>query len=381
MYTFSIILALYLLVPACGPKPIPPESPLDTAPNHYQRGMEKIDQGDLWGALQEFERAGALDPKYPGVQVGTALVAMEQGDFWKARQAVEKAIHQDGDFIDAHIAAGRIISREGISREEPPEKWLSPALRAFDQAQKKDPANPAVHFFKGQALFAGFQFPEARDAFSRVIEINRGNWVAAAMAKMRTIQMIERAAPGSKVGKKIALVPQITRAELGVLLIEELRLPELVEKRGALPESTTFRSPQGAATTAETGSADIEGSWARPWIEEILALGVSGLERFPDGSFQPDLPITRADYAMVNQGLLIMLSGDSALATRYIGETSRFPDVRGDFYAYNAIALSTERGIMEAERRSGAFRPGDPVSGSEALLMMRELQNAFRMEF
>jgi len=234
-------------VSACGPKPIPPESPLDTATNHYQRGLARIDQGDLWGAQQEFERAGALDPKFPGAEVGTALVAMEQGDFWRARQEVEKAIHQDGDFIDAHIAAGRIIAREGVRGDESPEKWLPEALRAFDRAQKKDPENPAVYFFKGQALLEGFQFSEARQAFTRVIEINRGAWVGVAMAKMETVQMIERAAPGSKVGKKIALVPQITRAELGVLLIEELRLPELVQKRGSLPGGTAFHPPQGAS--------------------------------------------------------------------------------------------------------------------------------------
>ena len=81
------------------------------------------------------------------------------------------------------------------------------------------------------------------------------------------------------------------------------------------------------------------------------------------------------------QGVLILLTGDSELATKYVGETSRFPDVRSDFYGYNAIALSTERGIMSAEKVSGLFRPEQPVSGAEALLMMRELQSVFRREF
>ena len=84
---------------------------------------------------------------------------------------------------------------------------------------------------------------------------------------------------------------------------------------------------------------------------------------------------------MVNQGVLVLLSGDPTLATRYIGESSRFPDVHGDFYAYNAIALSTERGFMAVDKRTGKFFPDRTVSGAEALLTIRELQNSFRMEF
>ena len=121
--------------------------------------------------------------------------------------------------------------------------------------------------------------------------------------------------------------------------------------------------------------------WAKPWIDEVVALGVPGLELFPDRTFQPEQPLTRANYAMVNQGVLVLLSGDPSLATRYIGEQSRFPDVRGDFYAYNAIALRTERGFMKTDKRTGLFYPDRTVSGAEALVMVRELQQSFRMEF
>jgi len=36
------------------------------------------------------------------------------------------------------------------------------------------------------------------------------------------VQKIERAKPGTKVGAKIALISKIDRADLGVLLMEEL---------------------------------------------------------------------------------------------------------------------------------------------------------------
>ena len=112
-----------------------------------------------------------------------------------------------------------------------------------------------------------------------------------------------------------------------------------------------------------------------------MDLAVPGLELFPDGSFQPDRPVDRASYAMVNQGILVFVTGSAGLTTQFLGETSRFPDVRGDNYAYNAIALNTSRGIMSDDKISGHFRPNDTVSGAEAMVIIRELQNALRMEF
>jgi len=93
-------------------------------------------------------------------------------------------------------------------------------------------------------------------------------------------------------------------------------------------------------------------------------LGIPGFKLLPDGGFHSDEPVTRAGYARVERGDLTLLTADPSLSTRYVGETS-FPDVRGDSYAYNAIAVSVERGIMSADRTTGRFRPEDTVSGVE----------------
>ena len=75
--------------------------------------------------------------------------------------------------------------------------------------------------------------------------------------------------------------------------------------------------------------------------------------------------VTRAGYARVSEGGLTLITACPSLSTGYVGETSRFPDVRGDSYAYNAIAVSVERGTMSADRTTGRFRPEDRVSGVE----------------
>ncbi|MEW6752756.1 MAG: tetratricopeptide repeat protein [Candidatus Latescibacterota bacterium] len=366
---------------ACGPKPLVPSSPLDTPAFHYSQGVACLERGDLSGAQAEIARAEALDRGYPGVAVARALLAMEQGDFHRAQQQIETALHRDDDFVDAHIAWGRVLTRRARAERRQGDGWLEEASRAFREALRRDPQSAPAHYYQGMACLQALRFAEGREALARVIALNRGDWVARAMAELERVQAVERAAPGSRTGMEIGLSERITRAELGVLLIEEMRLPELVAKRGLPERAAPFRPPASPDPPVAPEPSDLQGCWARPWVEQVLSLRVAGLETFPDGTFQPDSTLTRASYALVNQGLLVLLTGDPSLATRYVGQESAFADVRSDFYAYNAIALSAERGIMHADRRSGRFRPADPVSGAEALLMIRELQNAFRMEF
>jgi hypothetical protein len=40
-----------------------------------------------------------------------------------------------------------------------------------------------------------------------------------------------------------------------------------------------------------------------------------------------------------------------------------------------------DRGIMTADKMSGAFKPEGSMSGADALLAIRDFQNALRMEF
>ena len=365
---------------ACGPKPIPSESPLDSPENHYQRGLRLLERSDSFGAQREFERARALDDDFPGAYVGSALVAMEHKDFWRARKDVEQALHKENRFADAYLALGRIAVAEGMDRGEKSESWLKEAMAAFERARKIEPENTEVFLRQAQAHLAALDMPAARGAFSQILELNRGPHVDAAMREVERIQMIERAAPGTKLGLKISTARALTRAELAVLLLEELKLETLVRRRHAAMGSPGFEPPGSDSSTPQVAS-DLASSWAKPWVTEVLNLAIPGLELYPNGTFQPDRPVSRSSYAMVNQGILVVVTGVDELSTKYVGETSHFPDVRSDNYAYNAIALSTSRGIMLADKISGHFRPNDTVSGAEAMVIIRELQNALRMEF
>jgi len=369
-----VFFLLGLILSSCGTSNVSRQSPLDTSENHYARGLIAVEAGDLIEAHRSFEHARLLDSDFPGSFVGFALIHLKQGTFHQAQQQVEQALRRDRNYVDAHIALGRIIAVEGVEVKRSVKKWLPESLRAFHKAEQLEADNAEAFWYRAEAYLAAGDLVTARKVLTALLKLERGDWVERAMVQIERIQMIERATPGSALGVQIGLTMTVTRGELAVLLIEELKIGELVKRR-------SDRDITGVSKYEVTQPSDIENNWARLWVEEVITLGLRGLAPFPDGTFRPNEPITRAHYALVNQGVLVLLSGDKGLTTRYIGENSRFPDLRSDHYAYNAVALTVERGIMKVDRRTGAFHPEAGVSGAEALVIIRELQNAFRMEY
>ncbi len=378
VFTILVIL-LGLLAAGCGPKPIARESILDTPDNHYRMGNRHLQTGSLDEALKEFERARALDPDYPGAYVGIGMVALEKKDYKLAMDWINKGLGKDDKFVDGHIAKGVVYMKQ-----KKDDDWLKKAVKCFDDALKIKPDSEKALFFKGVAYKNAYQFGEAAIEFRKVIEL-KGDFSQQANDEWELMQKIQRAAPGTRVGMEIALIPKIDRADLAVLFIEELKLPELLDKKVKKTYDTSFRPPEDPtampqAQAAQSGEpTDIKGHWAESWINSILESGV--MEQYPDHTFHPDELITRAGYAMFIQNVLIAVTGDESLASKYFGTDSPFPDVNSNHYAFNAISLCVSRGIMKADTMDGAFHMQDPVSGADALLIIRELQNALRMTF
>lgn len=82
---------------------------------------------------------------------------------------------------------------------------------------------------------------------------------------------------------------------------------------------------------------------------------------------------------MMIEDVLIKVTGDNALATKFIGQTSPFPDLRSDLPYFNAVMVVTSRGIMEAKDfTTGEFAPLSPVPGVDALLIIRKFKEELK---
>ncbi|MBN1996507.1 S-layer homology domain-containing protein [candidate division KSB1 bacterium] len=381
LWVIPVVFITLAMIAGCGPKPIKPESQLDTKENHFNQGIREYDRGDLDAAMGEFQRALDLDPDYAEGFAGQALVWASKEDFKQAVNLAEKAVGKNDNSVDCHVIHGRILTME---RRGDIEDWVKRAVKAYDRALKINPNSAKALFYKGETYKDAYMFGDAAAAFSKVIEL-KGDFAKEADAEWQLVQKIQRAAPGTAVGKKIALIDEIDRADLGVLLIEELKLLEVLDKKRPKQYDTGFKAPEDP-TQMQTSQVlkmadvtDVENHWAKNWIEDIVE--AKGMDVFPDHTFRPDEKITRANFAMIMQNILIMATGDESLATKFIGQQSQFPDVNASHFAYNAISLAVQRGFMSADKMSGAFELNKTVSGADALLMIRDFQNALRMTF
>lgn len=104
---------------------------------------------------------------------------------------------------------------------------------------------------------------------------------------------------------------------------------------------------------------DIAGHWAESYISRATAKGmVSG---YPDGTFKPNLSVTRAEFAVMLAGAL-QLEGTEA--------TLSFTDIEQfGTWAEQAVARAVHAGIVEGYE-DGSFRPNAQITRAEMAVMI-----------
>ncbi len=386
---FLVVVSASLLMISCGPKAQQPLSQLDTPEHHTFTGIRLLNQEKFVDAGREFELALRLDPGYAKAHVGIGLVRAYQKDFTGGLDALkqaEKHVRTDEEKVFVRVGYIRVNTmsnaaclRIGVECK-PDDAWLKYSKDAFDEAVKIDPKAAAPHYYMGEAYLTALDLDQSGRMFSRVLSLN-GEYVKEADGRWKLVQKIQRAMPGTVTGKKIALVEQLNRGDVAALFMEELKVDVLYERKTPKTFDTAFKDPEKAKTTiaGRTSAADIGNHPLRADIEGIVRIGMRGLEVYPDGNFRPDEMVNRATYAMMIEDILIKISGDNALATRFIGSTSPFPDLRADLPYFNAVMVVNTRGLMEAKNMiSGAFMPLEPVGGADALLVIRKMREELR---
>lgn len=98
--------------------------------------------------------------------------------------------------------------------------------------------------------------------------------------------------------------------------------------------------------------------WAKSFIQELANRGI--ISGFPDGTFRPNDPVTRAQYAaMVRQ----------AFRQATVREPARFMDVPSDYWAYSAIQDAYTTGFL-AGYPENLFRPDENIPRAQVLVSL-----------
>ncbi|MBW1988560.1 MAG: S-layer homology domain-containing protein [Deltaproteobacteria bacterium] len=354
-----LILAAVLLAAAgaCAPVRQGPVG-LDTPQHHRKIGRKFLELEKYADALREFTRAKDLQENSLS-WMGIALAEAGLGRMDQAMEHLDQAMRYawiDGHVVEVYTARIRALTMGGDAWSA---NWLEQAKYAFDRARGMDPDDDAPFFYMGLAYKQGLKFVEAGRLFAAVIQKN-GDYAARADKEYAEVQKIRRAKPRSEVGKRIALADRITRAQAAALLVAETDAEALL--------GGTERDPRLPT--------DITGHPLAPEIMAAVRLGIDGLSLYPDGSFGPDEPVTRCQFATAVQDFLIRASSRPVLATEFSGVSSPFPDVKKDSPCFNAVMVCTTRGLLQARDLStGCFAPADAVSGIDALCAASALRS------
>ncbi len=363
---------------------------MDTPEVHYKQGMKYWDDAQYAKAEEEFKLAQSLDPKYAPAVSGLALVTAEkakhatdvkaeENGYDDAMKLADKGVSLNDKIPETFIARGMVKTMK-FEGKKPAKDWLDDVERDYNKALKVDPNCSEAYYRRGVCYKKAYEFGKAADDFKKVLDLDKG-YTVMANEEWELVQKIERAAPGTEVGKRIALIDKIGRADVAALFMSELSVDKLVKKRRPVAANTGFEAPndprqmQVQKTVAVVAPVtDMDGHWAKNFVGDIVQLDIRGLEPYPDHTFHPDDPVNRGAFAMMVEDIIMAITGDQALATKYIGTTSRFPDVNPSHPAYNAICTAVDRNVMDAAI-NGVFNPEGSVSGADALLTIRRIKD------
>lgn len=386
---FAGLMAMALLA-GCGPKGVKSDSPEDTPPNHYLHGMELVDEGRLAEAQARFARALELDPKYaPGFAGEALVVAMgmetqpdaehREIELDRFRSLLGKGYGKAKTPADKFIVAVSAVRAETAAKDfkwvKAVEKWYAKGrvIKEIDEGALPYYHNvEALDYFMGKAWFEAGEYAKSKEMLGKVVSKDMGKWHQSANALYARVQKIEQAIVNytvTGVSKTIAAKDSVSRADVAALIVSELHPDKLFGRLDAVRPKADFTP------------ADVVDHPFKAEIVELLKWNVRGLEPVYDETtraelFKPAAPVSRKEMALTLEDILIKVSGDKSLATKYFGQAnSPYGDVKPTEACYNAVVNVVTRNLMETDL-SGAFRPDDNLDGAELLLAVVRLRNA-----
>ena len=376
-----------LLMAGCAPKARSADEQADDPPTHCKQGMNYWNVGEYIQSENEFKLALSLDtnyaPAYAGLALTTAQTAKIAGDaetaengFNEALKLADKAQSLDSKIPEGFIAKAIVITMKNEGKEAT--TWLDEVEKEYNKALKLDRKNAEALYRRGCCYKKAYELSKAADDFRKVIDLKK-EFAMQANEQLGLVQKIERASSGSDVSKKIALVERISRADIAALFVSELQIEKLIEKKAHRSDDTVFQA-LADSTEMRTDSivskamiSDIDAHWARDFIIDIVGYGIRGLEPYPDHTFHPDQLVNRGEFAQMVEDVFFAITGERRTAANQADNGSRFPDVNQVHPAYDAIRAAVDNGLMDTGK-NGEFGPDKPVSGPDALLVIRNLK-------
>lgn len=113
------------------------------------------------------------------------------------------------------------------------------------------------------------------------------------------------------------------------------------------------------AAFSQTSFNDIQGNWAQPCITTLAQRQI--INGYPDGSFKPNSPVTRAEFA----AMLAKAFPDAPV----VRTGGKFADVPNNYWASESIRKAYQTGFL-AGYPGGVFQPSENIPKVQALVSL-----------
>ncbi len=338
-----------------------PESMMDQPLFHIQNGFELLDRGEYEPAVVSFRRAVAIDPENAAALAGDAMAELlAYEDSTAARELSREARSKDDRnpyiyLVRAYLDIPGYMVPVVIDNRLPEvyERVHENLMQALEYGESDD----RVQLWAARAYVRILDFNKAKDLLTEIA--SRDAYESQANNCLRRIHQVERLAPTTDLGKALALMSEVTRAEAAALISLELH-------PGRYLEEYDVRTP-----------SDVLGHWAENSLLEMLTTGLFELDI--EGHVNSDEPLTRQEYALACLRMMAGFANDPRLAARYMDSEVGYDDLAPDDPAYSAARTVVENGLLTAE--NGHFYPNGTVSGADVLEMVSWLRERYERSF